>query len=239
MKITFDIYTRKARQKPALLTILPIGLAVLSWKPDGIIGWNMIWVLIVISGGILLLSEVGRDLGKRKEKYLYEIWDGMPSVRMLRHRSVGNKNLLQHRHNALEKLIVDLKLPSIEKELLDTKMADSLYEYCSNYLKDNTRDKNIFPLIFNELCSYGFRRNLWGLKPLGVALSIIGLVAVLVIIVINFKNEIIIQPIVIISAMINFTLIFMWFFWFNTNWVKIAADAYAERLLDASERLIK
>ncbi len=41
-----------------------------------------------------------------------------------------------------------------------------------NYLRENTRDKEKFGLVYAELIGYGFRRNLWGMKKLGVTLSI-------------------------------------------------------------------
>ena len=237
MKISFDEYSQKARIKPGLITVLPIGLAVLAFNPGGVFGWAIIWSLITISGGTLLISEIGRDLGKNKEKKLYEMWGGMPSVRMLRHHNNINAEELKIRHKKLSELIVDIKIPSANEELQDNKKADNIYGVCSTFLRNNTRDVEKFSLIFKELCSYGFRRNLWGLKSIGIFINILGLVLIAIKLYYSFENQITVQPILWIALSINFVLLFVWVAWIKVNWVKIAADAYAERLLESVDSL--
>ena len=34
-----------------------------------------------------------------------------------------------------------------------------------------------FPLVYEENCNYGFRRNMFGLRPIGIAVSVIAAVA--------------------------------------------------------------
>lgn len=53
----------------------------------------------------------------------------------------------------------------------ETAESDSFYEGCSTWLRESTRDSAAFPVLFNELIAYGFRRNLFGLKWIGLGLD--------------------------------------------------------------------
>ncbi len=96
-----DQYTVRARLLPALLVALPAGVATLAWFPDGILGWGPVWGLVAWSGGTLLLAQLGRDAGKRKEPRLFELWGGKPTTRMLRHAGGANLVTLRRRHGKL------------------------------------------------------------------------------------------------------------------------------------------
>src|SRR5260370_32495110 len=99
-----DAYTVRARLLPALIAALPLGIATLAWFPTGILGWGAVWALIVWSGGTVLLAEVGRDAGERKETGLFASWGGKPTPRLLRHHGAANRPLLARRHARLAAL---------------------------------------------------------------------------------------------------------------------------------------
>ncbi len=63
-------------------------------------------------------------------------------------------------------------LPSPEAEATDPEAADSLYDSAVQWLIPQTRSGGRFPLVFQENVNYGFRRNLWGLRPIGLAVAI-------------------------------------------------------------------
>jgi hypothetical protein len=56
------------------------------------------------------------------------------------------------------------KAPTAEAEAADPAGADAYYARCGDWLREHTRDRKRFKLIFEELVTYGFRRNLLGLK---------------------------------------------------------------------------
>jgi len=116
--------------------------------------------------------------------------------------------------------------------MINSNKADEIYGICSTFLRNNTRDVRKFPLIFKELCSYGFRRNLWGLKSIGISVSLFGVILILIKIIFSISNQTIIQPILIIALSINLVILAIWILWIKPNWIKITADAYAERLLE-------
>jgi len=232
-----DAYVRRARLQPAMLVALPLGLATLAWSPGGIVGWSLVWSLFVFCGGTTLMAQVGRDRGKKKEPTLFQSWGGKPTTRLLRHRDAQNKTLLSRRHQKLERLVKGVRMPSIDEERADPVGADDIYDACTAFLLEKTRKKDEFPLVFEENCNYGFRRNLWGLKPFGMATSMGGTVAIAFLLVLSYRSAIAPSPMALVCALLNLLLLLGWIIWFTPAWVRIAADAYAERLLAACEKL--
>jgi hypothetical protein len=49
-------------------------------------------------------------------------------------------------------------------ELNNRAAVIGFYELAGTWLRENTRDTKKFPILFNELVTYGFRRNLLGMK---------------------------------------------------------------------------
>ena len=233
-----DEYTRRARIYPALLVALPLGLLALAIFPDGLPGWKLLSSLIVLSGGAKLLGQVGRDWGRKKQPKLFEMWGGKPTTRMLRHRDATNKVILARRHAKLHKLMPEIKIPASEDEQAHPDQADEVYESCVAFLLESTRDKKKFRLVFEENCNYGFRRNLWGMKPLGITTTVIGILGIgVVVVAYYFQKDMWVPRIGIACGIGNLLLLLGWLFWFTPQWVKTTADGYAERLLAACEDL--
>ena len=235
----FDAYTIRARLRPALIVILPIALVVLIFFPNDLTTLGLLVSLIVACGGTSLLSQIGRNMGKSKENVLFAKWEGgKPTTRMLRHSTSTNSVILEQRHNKLKELFPNLKIPNVSEEATLPEKADQIYDACVKLLIGKTRDKDKFPLVFEELCNYGFCRNLWGMKPLGITTSIIGLLVSIGFIATNFWIlKATIPPFAIICSLLSFLFLFLWVFVFTPLWVKVAADAYAERLIESCEIL--
>lgn len=230
-------YVRRARLQPAMIVALPLALATLAWSPTGVVGWSVLWSLFVWSGGTALMAQIARDRGKRKEPGLYDSWGGKPTTRLLRHRDALKKTVLQRRHQKLQVLVSDVRIPSVEEERADPDKADDIYDACTAFLLEKTRNSEQFPLVFEENCNYGFRRNLWGMKPLGIATSFMGLAAMAMVFILDYRARTVPGPIAQVCAAINLVLLMGWLVWFTPAWVKIPAEAYAERLLAACETL--
>ncbi|PKN30965.1 MAG: hypothetical protein CVU64_01025 [Deltaproteobacteria bacterium HGW-Deltaproteobacteria-21] len=232
-----DEYSVKARLRPALLIALPLLFATLSLFPAGITGLSTIVSLFVWAGASILLSQMGREWGKRKEPGLYADWGGQPSIRMLRHRDAANKRILARYHAKLERLIPDVRIPTAEMEKDDPKGADDVYDACCAFLRAKTRDRKVFPLIFEENVNYGFRRNLWGMRPLGIIASLSGIVVIGTVVIVHYISDPSIPRLLCLYGIIDALLLLSWLLVFNKAWVKTAADAYASRLLEGCEIL--
>jgi hypothetical protein len=132
----------------------------------------------------------------------------------------------------------DVKLPSADQEAANPDASDNLYEACCAFLREKTRDSQIFNLIFEENCNYGFRRNLWGMKPIALTLALLSLAAIVAVPICESSAQTGRHlGLVALTGSLDALLLLGWVFMFKPDWVRIPAEAYAERLLEACERL--
>jgi len=179
MKPPLDRYTMLARLQPALLVALPLAFLTLAWLPGGILDQGLLWGLIIAGGGTAFLAQLGRDLGRRKEPELFKEWGGAPTTRKLRHRDPeNNKDVLARRHSKLQELLPNQHIPTEEEELANPEAADKAYEAAVAFLLEQTRDRKKFSLVFEENINYGFRRNLCGMKSIGITTAALGVLGV-------------------------------------------------------------
>ncbi len=217
---------------------MPLGLATVAWFPTQFAGWAVIWGLVAWCGGTILLAQFGRDLGRKKEVILFQMWGGKPTTRILRHREATNTTTLMRWHRKLQELIPDVRMPTPEEEAADPGRADEVYDACGAFLRERTRDHTRFPVVFEENCNYGFRRNLWGMRPLGVATTLAGMLAVGALIVLNTQiKHVNTPPVAYVGGALNAVLLVMWGAWVTPEWVKTTANAYADRLLSSCDNL--
>jgi hypothetical protein len=65
-----------------------------------------------------------------------------------------------------------LRIPSSrEEEAADVALAEAAYASCTDTLRELSRDKPKYPLVFEENVNLGFRRNLWAMKPAAVVIA--------------------------------------------------------------------
>jgi hypothetical protein len=235
----FDSYNRQARLYPALIIIFPLVLLMLAWFPalQTPLG---IGASLACSFGILLwLSQIARDGGKREEPMLYSRWGGKPSVALLRHRDNRIDRNSKARYRAfLETRVPGLRLPSEKVEAANPAAADEAYESVTAWLLTQTRDTKRFALIFQENISYGFRRNLLGLKRAGVTLSLIAGTASTFVLGYRYLVDGQIPQIEpLLATLIAWCLFICWLAIVRPTWVRIPADAYGRQLLAACDSL--
>ena len=127
-------------------------------------------------------------------------------------------------------------MPTAEEEKINPKSAADTYEAVTRLLINQRRDTKRFPLIYKENVNYGFCRNLFFLRKLGVFTSIIGALVALAAGWSKFSTggehlE------AWVYAVINGFILCLWLFIVTKDWVKIPAFAYAERLLESSAEI--
>jgi flagellar biosynthesis protein FliQ len=124
-------------------------------------------------------------------------------------------------------------MPSKSKEKEDPTAADNTYIAATRALIPLVRDApNDFPRVQEENVNYGFRRNLLGLKPIGLALVSACLVIDIAIAVFGTTS---VQ--LAVTAGIQLLVLLMWLVIVNATWVFEAGVTYAERLFEALEKL--
>lgn len=233
-----DKYILIARVAPVLLTVLPTLIGVNLWAINTFsVPLNSVMILVLFAV-FVFIAQFGRHRGKIKEPELWDSWGGPPTTRFLRHSDTQFNPIRRRRcHRNLQIIIPDLELPTPEEENNNPELADQIYEACTRYLIDKTRDQSSFPLIFKENINYGFLRNLWGLKPYGIFLTLLGLVIAIFHASYQWLQLNTISVYTLFVTAINFIFLFLWFFWVTPQTIKVAADAYAERLLEYCEQL--
>jgi hypothetical protein len=204
------------------------------WTPMENLPKFPLWCAPLTLAATFLLAQLGRDAGKRAEPALWRSWGGAPTTRRLRHRNHGVNPVIRARQHEKLSELMHAPLPMLQEEIDDPIRADATYEAAVLFLRENTRAA---ALVFKENVAYGFRRNLWATKPAGIFLSALGTAASVAAIwyrpVVNVNAWLMGA----VPAVLNAMLLAWWLLRINTDWVRLAAEAYAERLLATTETL--
>lgn len=179
----FDGYTVRARILPALLAGLP-SLAL----PFVLVPWNRLGLsnaIVTVMSFVLLyaFADVAKRCGYRVEKRL-----GTRSTPQLWHRA--NKELPNATKDLYRPFVAAaLKRPEPTEvdEIERREVANDFYRGASDWLRDQTRDVKKFNILFNDAVSYGFRRNIRGLKPVAVVMNFV--VTAIVVSILYFNPE--------------------------------------------------
>ena len=234
--LVMDEYERKARLYPALLLIAPIvGTVFVLLSIEMAIGAT----ILVSSGGAYLLTQLARDKGKEKEPELFKEWGGMPSIAVFRHTDNQLDKITKAKHHEqLTHLVAGTTAQTIEQEKADPSSADEIYTAWSNYLRTNTRGEK-FPLVRKELMNYGYRRNVYGMRPIGILVSLISLVTCAIRLYFVYRSTSQYDEALILAGAFSLVFSVLWIFQFTANWVRIPAVEYAKRLAESVEILSK
>ncbi len=237
MKYLTDKYERIARFCPALIAFLPIALLCWLWIPvTRDIGKTIISIFLGAGIAVYVANKVG-DIGREKQKMLINIWGGFPTTKLLRHSDgTINKLTKQRYHQYLQENVPDINMPSEEQERLDPVKADEVYESAIDWLKEKARDKEKYYLVFNDNIQYGFSRNLWALKPIGLIVYILALIINCIAIYSKYisQSKMISAEYAIITGFL-FVSIAVGIFAVTTDYVYKAGEKYAKSLLATCE----
>lgn len=230
-------YERRARLYPMLIVLTPVILAVGSWLPEEIDLWALGGSVLISLAGAALLSQLARDQGKAQEPSLFARWGGTPSVRALSFQSaVFDTKSLSRYHGKLASVDPGLIFPTnVEEEVADVAGFTSVYESANRILLARTRDREKFRLVFEENVNYGFRRNLWAMKAAGIFCAALGISAAGGRLAFDAFTGVTLTATSIVTFVVSAFLLVIWAFRVKPQWVRIAADAYAQQLVIASE----
>lgn len=237
MDVPVDLYRARAQLAPAFLVLLPLVASVLAWFPS--VG-NVLEVVLgvaIAAGGTFFLAQIGRDAGRRKETRLFASWGGKPTTAMLRHSDGTLDAVTKARyHTVLGILVPRIDMPDSASEVDAPKAADEVYDSAVQWLLARTRSTERYRLVFQENVNYGFRRNLWGLKGMGILVSVLAALG-------NLAVLLYVEPVgdaliaAVTATAIAGALLLAWVFLVRNAWVRTAAFAYARALLQSCDSL--
>lgn len=238
LNLVSERYDREARLYPALLLVAPAVITGVSLFSTKLSGLQSLVAALFGFGGAFLLTQLARDAGKNREPDLYQLWGGMPSISIFRHAHKRLDSVTKARyHEKLATLVNGAKAPSPEEEKADPAAADEVYSAWSHYLRSNTRDTKKYSLLFQENVSYGYRRNVWGLRPIGIAVSLLCAVVAGGHLWFTHKGTGQIDQELVGAGVVSLIFLSLWLFRFTSEWVRVPANAYAERLAECLETI--
>lgn len=169
----FDKYTLFARLFPAIVAAAPA--IALAWA---VIAGKEIKLVQAIAGTaltvlLMVFADVARRRGKAIEPRLIERMGGLPSITMLRHCDTTFEAATKARMHAFLAEKLAEPAPTAEQEAAVPETADDFYRRAGNWLRENTRSKKKFDILFNENITYGYRRNLFALKWPALILNVL------------------------------------------------------------------
>jgi len=177
----FDAYSLRARLFPAIITAAPALAALIlliSWKSFELSNATATLAIVVL---LFAIADFARERGRGVERRLFANHQGMPSIVMFRRSDATIDSGSKERYRLFLASKLGRRAPSAEQESADQGAADTFYEQCGVWLRQNTRDTKKFTLLFTENVTYGFRRNLLGVKWLALGLNalVVGICVVL------------------------------------------------------------
>lgn len=174
-----DSYSRNARLYPTVLAFLPLFWSTYALSPEtlAVKPLPVVGAGLVLGAIVVFLTSIARSRGKVVEQQLLASWGTWQTTIILRHRDTTIDSVTKTRYHArLQGLHKELRLPTADDEAKDSPGADAQYRAATTRLIERRRDAK-YKLLHKENESYGFRRNLLGMKP--VALMVTALAAAL------------------------------------------------------------
>lgn len=231
-----DDYERRARLAPGLLALLPINvaLAVLGLSKAPVV--VSVLTALSLAGGPIVLAELVRQQGRKVQEALWASWGGSPTNQKLRLREEGQNSLQRETWRKAVSSVSGIELASARSERANEARADEAIEVAVGQIRSLTRDEAKFPLVRAENRSYGFHRNLYGIRWTGritasvVVLGVLGYMLWLA----NVEHQ---PALTLVNALALLTAVACLVIWWvlpSATRMKSAAERYAYELLQAA-----
>jgi hypothetical protein len=171
MKNPLDAYTMRARLVPAVIAGAPAFAFAAIFVSWGKLSWTHLIAGTALTVLFAAFADVARRRGKAVEPSIIEKMGGLQTTVTLRHRDATYDPATKADFHKFIAAKLGQPAPSAEEEAADAGAADAYYVRGATWLRENTRNAKKFDVLFNENVSYGFRRNLLGLKLPGFLLN--------------------------------------------------------------------
>lgn len=226
-----DAYDRRARLAPAGIVAAPLVLLVPQLLDAS---WHAVLIsLASLAGLTLILQEIVRSRGRRVERKLAKLWDGLPTTVQL--RASGTMQAIQKRRRSAVSQIAGRPLPTWRRQEKDPISADAeIVDVVRICLESVRQHHQSAVLLDRENRMYGFRRNTYALKSVGLA--VLFLVSVVTIWVQVHHLEVVTA---VVAGIIIAALTWFWLWVVRPSWVREQADIFAERFFTTIDAIAK
>jgi hypothetical protein len=219
----FDSYSRTARLSPVLLLLLGpvavgIGVGVPQWP-----GASSLTAAVVIMGLPTALSDWVRRCGQQLQDRLWAKWGGNPVV-----ISLSEEGLVARRRRKVLADATGLPVNDPSDPEFEEAIANAVRR-----LITATRDTSTYSLVFKENKAYGFARNLFAIRYVGVCSSSIVLIVGIVCVIASAKISELSTLGTILGTVVASISLLIWLFYPSEQLVWAAANDYKDRLLEA------
>ncbi|WP_157876667.1 hypothetical protein [Streptomyces graminilatus] len=231
-----DDYERRARLAPGLLALLPVSvaLAVLGLSKAPVV--VSVLTALSLAGGPVVLAELVRHQGRKVQEVLWASWGGSPTIQKLRLRQDGQNSLQRETWRKAVSFVTGIELPSVRSERANPVKADETIEVAVGQIRSLTRDEVKFPLVRAENRSYGFHRNLYGIRWTGRITGLLVVLGVLMYIVwlANVDHQSALTLVNTLALLSTVACLVIWCVLPSPARMQNAAERYAYELLQAA-----
>lgn len=225
-------YGRRTQIVPVVVASAPITVVAVTFFRVHDLGQlvGSLGVLVATAAFQLIAARLVRDRGNAVQKRLWAAWGGNPAVQKLRWSS-GPTTKVARLHRRVEAM-TGVRLPDQAQEAAECEVAEDTYEDAVERLRELTRDHVRYPRVYEELVRYGAERNLYGLKPMGLVIAFLILVAMTVVTALNLLDVTdTAWWSISVSAAVALASVLMWQFVVTPSWIEPSATRYADALL--------
>ncbi|MEX6506462.1 hypothetical protein [Jiella sp. M17.18] len=230
-------YELNARLKPALLALLPALVVGLFWYPGA---WSAAGAVVAVGsacGVLYAIAQLARNRGRAAERRLGREVGRDNSAKLLTHSDDTLVAETKARYHAYLRNHGQI-LSTEEEEKAEPVLAFRRARSAVDWLLEHTRSGGGGQLLLDENVSYGFQRNLFGLKPFGIGLSVVAMAAhVLLLALVAQETEQFWLGVAICFPLL--ILVLGWSFLVTKGAVAEASLAYAQRFLANCEPATK
>jgi hypothetical protein len=231
--IGLDRYDINARLRPALLALLPIYVVVGFWFPQARTLTGLVLGIVTTCGVTYLMAQTVRRRGRAVERGMGDRAGRLHSARLLTHGDTTFTAETKARYHVyLRNHGIEISSP--EEERAAPKQALARARSAVDWLLEHTRANAKPSLLFDENIAYGFHRNLYGIKPLAIAIVVAATVAHAGLIGFEPLDANTLRTAAVVGAVLG-TLAALWCFLVSQSAVTDASLAYAQRLFNQCE----
>ena len=206
---------------------------------------GVILTFLATFGVIAFFSNLISNHGNELQTRLFSEWGKAPTTALLRFvDSYLDPYTKERYHRWLEAMVPELRMPTHEQEQAEPLKADACFASAGAFLREHSRDRSKYPMIYSDNVAYGYARNLLLMKPFGIAAAALGLLANVVFLYVDISAYLSVDGQRSLTMQfdcgIGATLLSLAMLWVftgvvNKEYVKGRAVRYAKSLLAACE----